>query len=90
MGVGGVRHSGGLALIGFADTGFPNWLVVLTDIIKKSLIIVIALAFAIALSGFRVPCILLSVSEYIGSMVLPDCILLSVSTIANGIALIRR
>ena len=37
MGVGGVRDSGGLALIGFADTGFPNWLVVLTDILKKIL-----------------------------------------------------
>ena len=52
-----------------------NWLVVFADILKNPLIVAIAMAFIIALSGLPVPGILLSAGEYIGSMALPLALL---------------
>ena len=52
-----------------------NWLAIFTDILKNPLIVAIVLAFIIALSGFRVPGILLSAGEYVGSMALPLALL---------------
>ena len=52
-----------------------NWLVVFADILKNPLIVAIAMAFIIALSGLPVPGVLLSAGEYIGSMALPLALL---------------
>ena len=52
-----------------------SWLVVFADILKNPLIVAIAMAFIIALSGLPVPGILLSAGEYIGSMALPLALL---------------
>ncbi len=52
-----------------------NWLVVFTDILRNPLIVAIAVAFVVAFSGIRVPGIVLSAGEYIGSMALPLALL---------------
>ena len=52
-----------------------SWIVVFADILKNPLIVAIAMAFIIALSGLPVPGILLSAGEYIGSMALPLALL---------------
>lgn len=58
----------------YADTDL-NWQDILLDILKNPLIIAIALAVAVAMFGIKVPGILVSTGEYIGSMALPLALL---------------